>query len=706
MITAEKTSLANKRIGIDVSAEAAHAEVTRLEEQLRRLGATHPNVAVRADTAAARAALAEFRAEIDAVTADPFRIRVETDGAFGAKLRAAVREAEASLPNINIDADTSPAQAEIATLRAQLTELRDARVGIDLDAGEALARINEIQARLARLSASDADVAVRVDAAAAQARLALVQRQVNDLDRDDVNIRVRANTGEATSALLQLAIAMGVVAAIPAVPALAAGLGAVAAAATAAGAGLGAMALVAIPSIKTITDVMQLQSAAADEAAHATTNNAAANVRGAQRALQMASAQQALTAAHRNAARSIAQANRQVADAERAVAQAAQRAADQRRQAAESIERAERSLVEAKKSARQAEESLTLARKDAAQQLADLDDKLIDGKLSQRDATLRVQEAEEQLYRTRELNGVGKASDLDLERAQLSYDQAVQAQSEQSKSFTKLQQDAKDAKKAGIDGNKDVRKAAEDLAKAQQNVRDQTEAVAKAHADAARAAADAAQSIVDAQQRVTDAVENAANAHVTAAESIKSAERGVESARLSSIDTTTSAISKSEELRKALADLTPEQRDLYDSIAGPKGLKKAFKDWAETLAPDVLPIFTAGVESAKNTLPGLTPLVKNSTTAVKELQDAASAEVKTPFWQSFKSDIADSAEPAIVGLGTAIGNVLKGMAGIVDAFLPHMEGISETMQRITKRFANWGANLKGSPEFERFIPEP
>ncbi|MFB7115738.1 hypothetical protein ACFCYR_43920, partial [Streptomyces sp. NPDC056291] len=195
-IRAKLESLSSKRIGIDVSAEAAHAEVTRLEEQLRRLGAAHPNVAVRADTAAARAALAEFRAEIDAVTADPARIRIETDGALGAKIRAAVREAEASLPNINIGADTSPAQVEIARLRAQLTELRDARIGIDVDAGEAVVRITEIQSRLTRLSASDADVAVRVDAAAAQARLALLQRQVNDLDRDDVNIRVNAHTGE------------------------------------------------------------------------------------------------------------------------------------------------------------------------------------------------------------------------------------------------------------------------------------------------------------------------------------------------------------------------------------------------------------------------------------------------------------------------------------------------------------------------------
>ncbi|MEU8722960.1 hypothetical protein [Streptomyces sp. AgN23] len=55
----------------------------------------------------------------------PHRIRLETDGSFGTRLRAAVQAAEASLQNINIGVDTTAADAEIASLRAQLTALRD-----------------------------------------------------------------------------------------------------------------------------------------------------------------------------------------------------------------------------------------------------------------------------------------------------------------------------------------------------------------------------------------------------------------------------------------------------------------------------------------------------------------------------------------------------------------------------------------------------
>ncbi|MFF1625563.1 peptidoglycan DD-metalloendopeptidase family protein [Streptomyces sp. NPDC058272] len=727
-IRAKLEALSNKRIGIDVDAGTARARVDELEAQLARLGASHPNVAVRTDTAAARAALAELKAEIDAATANPATIRIETDGALGARIRAAVREAEASLPNIEVNADTRPVDMELARLRGRLTALRDAKIGVDIDAETAIAQVREIQLKLRELSAQRASVDVdtgrarvaitnlnllidrlrgrtptvdvRVDAARAEAELAAVHHTVNELDRDDVRIRVHANTAEAQAALFQLAVSLGAVAALPLLPIAAAGIGAIASAAVAAGAGVGAFALAAIPAIKGVTSAIQAKTAAEKEASKATDNVAAASVKAAQQALQMASAQQALTSAYRNAARSIAQANRQVADAERAVAQAAQRAADQRRQAAESVERAERSLADANKQARQAEEDLTQARADAAQQLKDLDDKLADGALNQRDATLRVQEAQDELNR---VLMDPTATDLQIERAQLALDQATQSAKEQKQQYADLQKSAADQKKAGVDGNADVKRATDQLATAQQNVLDQTKAVAQAHQDAARAEVAAAQTVADAQRSLSDAVANAADTQVQAAESIASAERGVESARLSGISATSTATTKADEYRKALAKLTPSQRDLYDSIAGPTGLTKAFKDWSKELQPDVLPLFTRGVDGAKNSLPGLTPLVKNSADAIGELMDKASAQLKTPFWQGFKKDIQDNAKPAIVGLGVAFGNIFKGMAGIVDAFLPHMDGISSRMQDITGRFANWGSGLKGSPAFEGFL---
>lgn len=696
-IRAKLEQLSNKRIGIDVSAEAAEAEITRLEAKLRELGAQHPNVAVRADTATARAALAEIRAEIAAIGGRK-TIALEVDGAFGAKLRAVVAEAQASIPDINIDADTSPARAEIQGLRARLAALSDVRVGIDIDAGAALAEITAIQERLAVLSVQRHDIDVRVDAAAAAAQLAALQAMADDTKI--FKIKALADTSQASGALMGLGIQMLALTAIPLGPVLLAGLGGIAAMATAAGAGVGGLALVAIPAIKGITEALKAKKAAEDEAAKATDNGARAGVQAAQRALQMSGAQATLASAHRNAARSITQANQQVEAAERAVAQAAQRAADQRRQAADAVERAERSLTDAKRTARQAEQDLTQARADAAQQLKDLNDRLRDGALDQREATLRVKQAQEDLNATLV---DPRTTKLQREAAQVTYDRAVQNAKEQKQSYEDLQKSAAKQKKAGVEGSDAVKTATERLASAQRDVLDNTKAVADAQRAAARAQTDAAQTVADAQRSLAGAVENAATAQVSAAESIASAERGVQSARLSGIDTTSKAISKSDEYQKALAKLSAPQRALFEAIAGPRGLKTAFDQWQKSLHPEVLPLFTRGVDGAKNSLPGLTPLVLAAARGIDSLMDSASAEMKTPFWQSFKADLTDSIEPAIKGLGKTIGLVLKGAAGVVDAFLPHMDGIADRSGKIAERFAKWGTSLKGSPDFERFL---
>lgn len=194
-----------------------------------------------------------------------------------------------------------------------------------------------------------------------------------------------------------------------------------------------------------------------------------------------------------------------------------------------------------------------------------------------------------------------------------------------------------------------------------------------------------------------------ADAQVSAAESVASAQRSVDSARLTSARATTGAISKEEEYQRALAKLSPVARGLFSAVAGPSGLTAAFKAWSQELQPDVLPLFTRGVDGMKDSLPGLTPLAKGAAAGIDSLMDSASAELKTPFWASFKDDLDTSVKPAVVGFGKTFGNVIKGVAGVIDAFLPHMDGIAKKSDSITGRFAKWGLSLKGSPTFERFL---
>ncbi len=692
----------------------------------------------------------------------------ETGGAFSRALKTRLEAAFRSLPKINIDANTSEADADLQALRVRMETLASKRIGIDIDAGTAKAEIKLLEAELQRLGAQHPNVQVRADTAAATAELVAVRAQIDAVDGK--RARIDVDTSGALSAVIHLATAIGGLAVIPAIPVLAAGIGSIASAAVAAGAGVGALAAVAIPAFVGIAGALQAQKAAQEAATSATGNGGQAAAAAARQGLQLAGAQQALATAHRNAARQIAQAQQAVGDAHRdgarrvaqaqqgvqdAVSRAAEanesaakqvrssrealasvyeQAAERMRNAGERVAQAEESLADAQRTARQAQLDLTQARKDAAVELAELGDRLANAQLSERDAVLSVQEAHDRLQK---VNAVGsKASAVERQRAQLGYDQAVQRLKEQQAETKNLSAEKKAADKAGVEGSDTVKQAQERIAEADKGIAEQQKALAKAREESARqqidnqqdiakaqekvaesqrnvskAQEDGARSVARAQQQVSLASEEAAQgvarsqqrlaeARQSAADSIASAERQIQSASLSSAGGADAAATAQAKYQAALAKLTPAARQTFNAFVSLKG---AFGEWSKSLQPQVMPIFTRALNGIKNSLPGLTPFVVAAAKAIGNLQDRVSAGFKSPWWLKFKKDLAGSVQPAIEGLGISFGRIFKGMAGVVGAFLPHMDSISGIMQRITGRFANWASNLKGSPEFERFL---
>ncbi|WP_282203894.1 lytic transglycosylase domain-containing protein [Kitasatospora fiedleri] len=583
----------------------------------------------------------------------------ETAGAFARSLKAKLEVAFRSMPKLDVAIGSAGADTELARLRAKIEQLSGKRVGIDISAADADAKVADLDARLRRLGESHPNPTVRVDVATARAALAEVRAEIAAIDGKTARATVRVDTGPATGSILALGLQIAALAAIPAIPVLAAGVGGVASAFVAGGAAAGAFGLAAIPAVRGVAAAMQAQTAAQNESTSATNAGANAAVTAKQRALTLAGAQQTLAAAQRNAAQSVASAQQQ---------------------AARQVETASRSLADAQRAETQAQDDLTAARRTAEQQLASYEDKLRDGALSERDAQLRVLETQQALQAATADGST--ATQLDRQRAQLDYDRAQQGAKEAAQAQRDLTAEAQAAQAAGVEGSDAVRQAQDKLTQAQQR------------------AVDAAKAVADAQKAGAEAV---ASAQRSAAESVASAQRGVQQAMLSTEKSTASATSAQDKYREALAKLSPPARALYDAIAGPRGLKGAFSDWSVSMQPRVLPLFVRGVDAAKASLPGLTPLVIGASDAVGTLFDKASAELKSPFWKRFKADIDASAGPALLGLGTTFGNVLKGMSGIVDAFLPHMAGIDATMERITGRFAKWGSGLRGSPEFERFL---
>jgi hypothetical protein len=620
----------------------------------------------------------------------------ETAGAFSRSLKARLEAAFRSLPKADVRLSTTGADADLARLRARMETLAGKRIGIDIDAGAAVTEITDIEARLTRLGAQHPNVQVRADTAAALAQLAAVRAEIDAVDGKNVDV----DTSTAAASFNKLtfaAIAFGP-AILPVLPVVAAGLGAIAAAGAAAAAGVGAIALVAVPAFKQIGTVLQAQKAAQDAATNATYKGAQASGQGASKALQMAGAQQALATAERNGAQQIAQAQQQVKQARQGVADAIVQAGQRTKQADQQVEQAEASLAQAQKDAKQAQLDLVAARKEATRQLQDMNNQLVDSQLAQRDAALQVKEAQQNLNA---VNAAGsKATVLQRQQAQLQYDEAVQHLKEQQLATKRQAADTAAANKAGVKGSATYKSAQDKVAQSQQNVAAQTQALKDAQASQAQVAVQNARSIADAQQKVADAERNVATAQQNAADSIASAQRQIASASQSTAGGVDQAAIAQAKYRAELAKLTPSARATLNAFVG---LRTAFGAWSKSLQPAVLPIFTRALIGIRNALPSLTPFVLAAADAIGILQDKVSAELKKPFWQGFKADLQGNVKPAIVGLGVAFGNVLKGMAGLVDGFLPHMDGISSTLQRITGKFATWATGLKGSPEFERFL---
>ncbi|MFG2870993.1 hypothetical protein [Streptomyces sp. NPDC048338] len=583
----------------------------------------------------------------------------DAGGAFGRMARTRIEAALRSLPDIQIGANTSEADADIRALRVQLETLASQRVGIDVDAATARRQLEELERELTRLGASSPDVAVRINTAAAVGELAALRAEIDALDGRDVDVRVDAAV-RSFGMLVTAAAAFGP-AILPILPVVAAGLGAVAAAATAAGVGLGAVAAAAAPGLKDVAGALQAQKAAQDAATSSTNSGAAAAVQAQQRAIRQASATQGLAAAQRSAAQQISAARDQVARAERGVVDAEER------------------LQDAQDASRRAQLDLIEARKSAARQLEDLATRYESAQLSQKDAALSLAEAEE---RQLEVAKDKKSTALDRERAALAVEQATLRLKEQTTETKRLKQETSEASKAGVEGSETVRDAQGRLADSQESVRDRTRAVA------------------DAQQAVVKAQQNVARVQQQAADSIASAQRQIASAQMETATSSSAAATAQQKYQAALAKMTPAARGTFDSFVQ---LRSAFSAWSRSLQPQVMPIFTRALDGIRRSLPGLTPFVVAAAAAIGRLQDRVSAGFKSPWWKQFKAELSGAVGPAIEGLGISFGRIFKGMAGVIDAFLPHMDGISDRMQTMTQRFATWGTSLKGSPAFERFL---
>jgi hypothetical protein len=136
-----------------------------------------------------------------AADAGRFGNQLDDVGRTAIKTRRLLEDATRRLPTIEITADSSDAERELAVLSTRLKSLSDQRIGIDVDAREAANEAEAIRRELTALAALHPEVVVGANVDRVIRDLDKVEREARDLDRR-VTVQVDVDGASASAAAI------------------------------------------------------------------------------------------------------------------------------------------------------------------------------------------------------------------------------------------------------------------------------------------------------------------------------------------------------------------------------------------------------------------------------------------------------------------------------------------------------------------------
>jgi hypothetical protein len=461
------------------------------------------------------------------------------------------------------------------------------------------------------------------------------------------NIGQAANSFRLFNGALLTAVTIGPLL-VPILASIAAGLGGIAVAAVAAVLGVGVL----IAGLAGIGGALQAMSALDKEKQKQSTGSKSLKNPTAPDRRGLRDAQIALARARQDAGQRIAAADRQV-------------------------EQAEQSLASAQKQAKAAQDALTRARKDAAEQLVDLNNQLIDGKLQQEQATLDLQEAAAQYNAVLE---DPQATNREKEQARITYEQQQQQYKELVISNQRLQEQTDDANKKGVEGSDQVVQAKQQITQANQQVRSSEQDLADAQKGARQARIEESRTLADAERRVADAQVDLRQ---------KTVQTG--------IDGTTAM----DNLNYAMSQLSPTGQEFARFLYGLKPLLDEIRGAAQK---GLLPGVQRGISLLVKTYgPEFVKFVGTLAKVLGDLFFQGSKALTAPWWHDFFRQIAAVAPKLLGLLGQIFLDLAEGFAGVLEAFIPYAPEFLKLVLELTGAFADWGKSLGGSKGFQTFI---
>ncbi len=167
---------------------------------------------------------------------------------------------------------------------------------------------------------------------------------------------------------------------------------------------------------------------------------------------------------------------------------------------------------------------------------------------------------------------------------------------------------------------------------------------------------------------------------------------------------------------KNVKELTAAQKEMQSVLKGiPSDIRAVVTQWqnfmntykeaAKIIRPDVLRIF-AGAIQFLNTLLGKTvPVAVGAARGIQNLVTLVNKGIKGESWTRFFDYLTINAESFITTWGTALGNILTGLANIIVGLDPLTQKFNGGFLEMSQRFLDWSKNLGDNKGFQTFISE-
>lgn len=627
----------------------------QMQSTLRNL----PDFDLNADLSDVQRALAVIRAEVEEISDIKFDADFDEEDVL-ARVRALAKEAkeldgqaidirtrtDASKTARELDelarkmyATSTAAQRDIAAIRAQIDSIQARRVNLEISTEEARDQLARLKAQLDALERDTASVTVHAEVADAMLAMATVDAELTRLDGAEATVDVKADDHGSFHPLntRMERLIWASVAASGAIGGLGAAFVVFAAAAIGAGAAIAATAV----GITDIAKAMKAQTAASEQAGQTAAQEAAQRLVATN---QVLSAQESLANAHR------------------AVGEAARRSSDTVRQAVANQARAERDLADAQADALRAQQALTGARLEAQRALEDLNARVVDDALAQRQAVLDLADAQDALNT---VMADPAATDRQRQAAQLAFDQAKQHLTEVGVAYQRSQADADAANKAGVDGAKQVVDAQQSIVDANTRVQDAQAASAEAARKTTEARLEGAEAVADAQRQAIAAQRSLADAQARA--TVQAQQQGTAQAKLAD----------------AWAKLTPASQDLIGYLRIQSGEWLALHQASQAFAPGAL----AGLKTLQ---PHFAQLNTNVATVSGSMGDffgviATGLVDAEPFFTT----IAESTRTILPRFGESINRAGTAVGGLVTAMIPLAPSFAAVADSASDLLVSW-----------------